>query len=774
MAFPLKMVMVYDGGAFVWEDNDYNKDTTIANVWDTNNYWFDDYTLNQQQQQDQQWHLAQELSNGKHQGVLARLAAAFCPDGQGIDLVHLTSVSVMEIDEKHLDIQTVICDNMGCVTVQVPIEFPEMCNNVYDEECILHQLEELDHIAEGMLQQRQSDQETDSARNEWLQQLQSQDVDDYPSWWVNSFWLAEDCIAMRRLLDGPDFAEEVKALTYAALPPDLSDWIVDHSVIRQVGPAGILMRALILKYDFGIENNEAQLINLSLKYDSVADSVEGLRQEVLHLVASTMETPLDADEVHNDYIENEGFNDPILEKSEMSIMIDDCQDILGEPRPVSLFDSNLLVDLKTEKTGDEIDLEYYKGSIVEDREFDFSNHGHDLLGDLPSMNNLDPAKILDEIDEDKVSVGLTGMESLHDSLVQEPKISIISDEGNYLIGEKQSIHLSEDNFLVDFEANDKAGDVIGLKQSIADESKISDLSDESHNLLVDPHSMNNLNPKKILDETDVHKVLDKIEGFHNSIVMKPEISDKSDIGHDLKGEQHSVRSLDLLVDVEATEKPCDSIDREQFENSTWEERKLSIKVVLGDLKSINNVDPEQILGGIDAHETQADSTGMEGCNKLIVNEHEISDSFDVGSVEDNLFVDIDANEKLNNEMMMEQFNNSIVGMPIPTNISYDTHDLLTEPYSMNTLGFNALKLEEISVNSSDEEHGNESMAPEPKMSIISESHNLTGYLPSMNVSDTRMLGESLDSNDTHIQHIELPAPCRIASRVTKELDDLKE
>jgi hypothetical protein len=659
----LQMVMVYDGRAFVWEDSDDCEEKMIPNLWQTDSYRFNDFSADIQRHQDQQWHLAQELSNAKHQGALARLAAAFCPDGHGIDLLHLTSVSVMEVDEKHLDIQTVICDDMGCVTVQVPIEFPEMCSNVYDEECILHQLEELDHIAEAMLQKRHDDQEKDNARTEWLQQLQSSDDDDYPSWWTNSFWLAEDCLFMRRLLDGPDFTEEVKALAYAALPPDVCDWIVDHVVIRQVGPAGILMRALILKYDFGVEDNEAKLINLSLRYDSVVDSVEGLRREVLNLVASTMETPFDADDELNDSTESEGYNDQFSENPELSSVFEVCQHNIGEQ---------------------------------------FSGH-HD--------------KVHDDLDVAEVPEDFNDMQSFQNSILKEH------------------------------------------------ESSKRDLSDDMR--LID-----SFNPEKILDETHAHTMqVDSkgMEGFKNSILKDTQRSNPSDSGIDVIVEKSSMHQLNnkVQVDIENDEVPGDVSETEYFKNSLVDETELSDTDLFGNLSTLNERVSDKMLNDIVAHNLQVESIVNLDFHNSISEDSQISNLSD----ESNILID---DQILNNDPLADTVTKENLGnmmktvylksLIVETAKADDNNDFRGDTHSLNMLHLSENDAEETS-----DEYDKSSFASEESMPLKSEDNTF----PSMNNSDSSLHHDGSGNDDIHIQRISLSHPCKVTSKVTKDLDCLK-
>eukprot|EP00542_Grammatophora_oceanica_P011258 CAMPEP_0194032642 /NCGR_PEP_ID=MMETSP0009_2-20130614/5535_1 /TAXON_ID=210454 /ORGANISM="Grammatophora oceanica, Strain CCMP 410" /LENGTH=444 /DNA_ID=CAMNT_0038673149 /DNA_START=45 /DNA_END=1379 /DNA_ORIENTATION=- len=162
--------------------------------------------------------LVEELTR-QEMSALARLAVAFCPEGQQLGLKNIEHVEVLDVDENHLDIQAVVCNNdEGCVTVKVPVAFPHTCADADDVEgCILDNFYELDHVAEERIEEIQwSEKRSELTQSSW-KQLTNRDKGDLPSWWIPPFALAEECDTLRSLLNEEDFQEELVALAVQSL-----------------------------------------------------------------------------------------------------------------------------------------------------------------------------------------------------------------------------------------------------------------------------------------------------------------------------------------------------------------------------------------------------------------------------------------------------------------------------------------------------------------------------------------------------------------------------
>jgi len=245
-------------------------------------------------QNEQSSKISHQLSRSDRVASLARLAAAFPPNGHALEISHIESVSVIGVDETHIDIQAVICEEDGCVTVKVPIEFPSPCQTMDDEECILHQFHELDYKAMEQLKQQQQEQQ--QKQKELEQQRLTQDFMnniDYPTWWQQPTYnnLLNDCNQILSLLNLPDFRREIHILAEQSLAMHHSsndDWEVEHASIIAVNPAGIYLRIKATKYSHSYSDQifdmRTELIDIPLSFGTVAHTAEELRTAVLRMV----------------------------------------------------------------------------------------------------------------------------------------------------------------------------------------------------------------------------------------------------------------------------------------------------------------------------------------------------------------------------------------------------------------------------------------------------------------------------------------------------------
>lgn len=230
---------------------------------------------------------------------LARVAAAFCPTGKALDLRnHIEHVDVLSVDENHMDISAVLCGGEGsdgdCVNLAVPVEFPHSCSGSNSseemEECVLDNLHELDELAEQVFNKAQweADHEEEiEAEQRVLKYLQSfddlPDPKDWPAWWVRPSIesvpaasgsnpydavtnnLVAECDAIRKLLNEEGFREEVGALAAVEFQQQQQrafdydeQWDVGQAAVAAVGPAGILVRAQILRETLSEEDEKEQ------------------------------------------------------------------------------------------------------------------------------------------------------------------------------------------------------------------------------------------------------------------------------------------------------------------------------------------------------------------------------------------------------------------------------------------------------------------------------------------------------------------------------------
>jgi hypothetical protein len=243
--------------------------------------------------------LAESLSQ-KYLSTLARLACAFAPDGHGLHLKDLDSVTVLTVDEDHIEISAILCDDGSCVSVAVPVNFPHPCGGLDDmTECILENINELDHQAEGLIsgvERKEASREDDEKMSHVL--INDENIE-FPSWWVSPSLIpgmAEECRSVRNLLNEKDFQPEIHSLASQALKESNEDGFVEKVGVAAVGPAGLILRALAEEVQNhhhpvkvmlpGPSNDIVNILEIPVAFRTEAANVEDLRASVLGTVAS--------------------------------------------------------------------------------------------------------------------------------------------------------------------------------------------------------------------------------------------------------------------------------------------------------------------------------------------------------------------------------------------------------------------------------------------------------------------------------------------------------
>ena len=190
-------------------------------------------------------------------GTLARLAVAFSPPERRIELDAIEDVHIMCVNERSIELEAVLCESHGCVSLYVPISFPHDCGPTADddvlENCVLdnlHYLElEADNVLSSMIMAKKATEEIQS--NDELRDLEQQlysspSVTRYPNWWVppeNNKELIAECDHDRRLLNDAEFQNDVLGLARKGLEAlGLGgQYTVRKAVVTEVGPAGLCL-----------------------------------------------------------------------------------------------------------------------------------------------------------------------------------------------------------------------------------------------------------------------------------------------------------------------------------------------------------------------------------------------------------------------------------------------------------------------------------------------------------------------------------------------------
>lgn len=253
-------------------------------------------------------------NNPLQKSTLAKLAVAFSPPERRIHLSDIETVQLLKIDDDRVEVEAVICDDDGCVTLFIPVDFPHSCRGLVgdsEEECIIENMEELQHVAEGRIVQLEEGFELESLEREhpeWrldMRRPTKQEVrETLPTWWIvpedadvpewASKALIEECELIRNLLNSGEFDDEIKELARDGLVfvEDGEMYEIEKAVVADVGPVGFCLRArAFLKSDMEdgvpVESKKRCIVELCWPFggEPATDS-SVLRSKVLGAVAA--------------------------------------------------------------------------------------------------------------------------------------------------------------------------------------------------------------------------------------------------------------------------------------------------------------------------------------------------------------------------------------------------------------------------------------------------------------------------------------------------------
>lgn len=221
------------------------------------------------------------------------LRRRFLPE-RGIGIQDIERVEVTCVRENQIELEAILCENLGCVSLSVPIKFPNECSdgNWVDSGCVVQNLKVLDSQAESFL-------ETTSS-GLGLEDLTGVDLDELcllnekvvlPSWWIPpecDETLAADCDSIRSLLNEDEFHRDIVALAQDGLQHHAvgqnGDYLVQKARVAAVGPAGICLKVAAL-YRYGGDNLQYMDVVYPFGGEPVRD-VESLRAVVLGAIAA--------------------------------------------------------------------------------------------------------------------------------------------------------------------------------------------------------------------------------------------------------------------------------------------------------------------------------------------------------------------------------------------------------------------------------------------------------------------------------------------------------
>lgn len=200
--------------------------------------------------------IADNLSHNRDQlASLARLAVAFSPPNQAMDLNQINDIHIIAVTNDHIELSAVVCDQVECVTLMVPITFPHYCNSddssdEATETCILDNIIELDIEAQQVLKQRDVEQKFLNAEGtkDLMEALYNHKDLDFPSWWIEpkSNEMTIECKKIKSILNEDTFQTQVKALAKEGLSycEDGELFEIYRAVVSAIGPGGFYFRAI--------------------------------------------------------------------------------------------------------------------------------------------------------------------------------------------------------------------------------------------------------------------------------------------------------------------------------------------------------------------------------------------------------------------------------------------------------------------------------------------------------------------------------------------------
>jgi hypothetical protein len=225
---------------------------------------------------------------------LARLAVAFSPPDRALRLKNIEKVQVLDMDEKHLDIEAVLCENEECITLSVPVSFPSPCNagSSLDSlsECIYDNINALDFEATRMVEKFRHDMdnfEAYRAEERRYNDLSRSHDFELPHWWVNPIGeLIAECEFLKKLLNEDEFSKDLRGLACRTMSAVLGeDFDVQQAAVAVIGPAGLVIRANYAdEILLGKTTSDLETAELPISFQTAARNPGELRELVLRTV----------------------------------------------------------------------------------------------------------------------------------------------------------------------------------------------------------------------------------------------------------------------------------------------------------------------------------------------------------------------------------------------------------------------------------------------------------------------------------------------------------
>jgi hypothetical protein len=243
-------------------------------------------------------HVTELLLQGQEKiATLARLAATHCQDSSLI-LENIQDVHVISVDNEHIEISAIMCNDDSCVSVLVPVQFLNPCNVEDDSnltECILENILDLDELALKVIQQKDLWNNID-LDGLLMEEYLSQPENSYPIWWISaeesintrsthSHDMDENCSLndfqdMKRFLNNDNFEKEITSFARQLIASnEKKGYQVFRARVTEVGPLGICLRAMVL--DRTSSPEQGLVIDIYHQFDEYVSDNNSLRRSVL-------------------------------------------------------------------------------------------------------------------------------------------------------------------------------------------------------------------------------------------------------------------------------------------------------------------------------------------------------------------------------------------------------------------------------------------------------------------------------------------------------------
>jgi len=227
---------------------------------------------------------------------LARLAAKHAPDaGHNLDVTAIEQISIIGCTDYKCDIEAVVCEDDGCVSLSVPVGLLNPCDQGDDsgyDDCVMENLERLDQtLGDAAVEHAPASaasKEDVLAHQRMLAELQNPANVKYPKWWhvpTDNLELSQQSESLLQILSEPDFAPDIMKLVLKHVIVDPGDNLfVGEAAVVAVGPAGLIIMCTAMLREADDRAKLMEMIQVPLQFEQLALTPETLRDAVLAMV----------------------------------------------------------------------------------------------------------------------------------------------------------------------------------------------------------------------------------------------------------------------------------------------------------------------------------------------------------------------------------------------------------------------------------------------------------------------------------------------------------